>query len=156
MCAIIDNNVRAEIFGNTDTQSEAGKFFLAWLNDRRGKLVIGGKLRQELVEYGHFNRWFQRASRVGVAVQFDDAAVNAIAAEIRAQGVCRSDDEHVLGLAQVSGARLLFTNDRALQQDFANRAIIGGTRGRIYTTVEHSAIRPTHRSLLNRADLCDV
>ena len=58
-------------------------------------------------------------------------------------------------LAQVSGARLLFTNDRDLQRDFGDRRIIGGTRGRIYTTIERTDFRTAHRNLLKRADLCE-
>ena len=88
-----------------------------------------------------------------MAVNDDDVDVETDA--IRSQGICRSDDEHVLALARVSGARLLFTNDRDLQEDFRNRQIIAGTRGRIYTTVDYSDVRPTHRDLLNRSDLCD-
>ena len=155
MCAILDNNVRHEVFGNNP--SEAGKYFLDWLEQRGGTLVVGGKLlRDELGRYEHFMKWLPQALLAGTVKRIADSPVDTATERLIRQRICRSDDEHVLGLAQVSGARLLFTNDRALQQDFANRAIIGGTRGRIYTTVERNAIRPTHRSLLNRADLCDV
>ena len=67
-----------------------------------------------------------------------------------------SDDEPMYWhWHEVSGARLLFTNDHALQQDFQNpREIITGTRGRIYTTVERNDVRRTHRNLLRRNDLC--
>ena len=83
-----------------------------------------------------------------------DDALDAAEKEIRREGICRSNDEHVLALARVSGARLLFTNDRALQQDFRDREIIGGTRGRVYTTVDRNDVRPAHRELLRRTDLC--
>ena len=68
---------------------------------------------------------------------------------------CRSDDAHVLALAKVSGARLLFTNDQALQNDFGNRGIVSGTRGKVYTTLKHQEIRRSHRDLLRRTDLCN-
>ena len=61
MCAIIDNNVRHEVFGEEDVQTEAGKYFLAWLNNRKGKLAVGGILLQELSGYSNFNSWFQQA-----------------------------------------------------------------------------------------------
>ena len=50
-----------------------------------------------------------------------DEAVDSEAETLQSQGVCRSDDEHVLALASVSGARLLFTNDNALQDDFRDQ-----------------------------------
>ena len=38
MCAIVDANVRDEVFGNA--ASPAGKFFLDWLTSGKGKLVL--------------------------------------------------------------------------------------------------------------------
>jgi rRNA-processing protein FCF1 len=154
MCAIVDNNVRDQVFGE-HTQSAAGEYFLQWLTGGRGKLVVGGELLRELDEYGQFKRWLRTALVRNIALAVNDDDVDVETDAIRSQGICRSDDEHVLALARVSGARLLFTNDRDLQEDFRNRQIIAGTRGRIYTTVDYSDVRPTHRDLLNRSDLCD-
>ena len=155
MCAIVDNDVRDQVFGS-NSQSPAGRFFLDWLSDGRGRLVVGGQLLRELNDSGDFKRWLQTALRRNSALAFDDDQVDAETEAIRARQICRSNDKHVLALARVSGARLLFTNDRALQDDFRNRRIIPNPRGRIYTTVEHSDIRPTHRDLLNRTDLCAI
>ena len=70
----------------------------------------------------------------------------------------RSDDPHVLALARVSGARLLFTNDQGLAAGiFTDRQISRRhARADLYTTIEHRDIRtvPTE-NLLNRADLCE-
>ena len=153
MCAIVDNNVRDQVFGE-DSDSPAGKFFLEWLSAGRGKLVVGGELLRELRGYGDFNRWLRTALTRNIALAIDDNEVDFETQAIRDQRVCRSDDEHVVALARVSGARLLFTNDRALQDDFRNIRIVPGTRGRIYTTVEFTDVRRTHRNLLRRTDLC--
>ena len=153
MCAIVDNNVRDQVFGE-DSDSPAGKFFLEWLSAGRGKLVVGGELLRELRGYGDFNRWLRTALTRNIALAIDDDEVDIETQAIRDQRVCRSDDEHVVALARVSGARLLFTNDRALQDDFRNTRIVPGTRGRIYTTVEFTDVRRTHRNLLSRTDLC--
>ncbi len=153
MCAIVDNNVRDQVFGE-DSDSPAGKFFLEWLSAGRGKLVVGGELLRELRGYGDFNRWLRTALTRNIALAIDDDEVDIETQAIRDQRVCRSDDEHVVALARVSGARLLFTNDRALQDDFRNARIVPGTRGRIYTTVEFTDVRRTHRNLLRRTDLC--
>ena len=154
MCAILDNNVRDEVFG--ENQSEAGKYFLDWLSRRNGKLVVGGRLLCELSGYWRFRQWLQEALRSGIAIRVLDSDVKTETERLNSQSNCRSDDEHVLGLAIVSGARLLFTNDRALQDDFKDRQIIPGIRGRIYTTIEYSDVRSSHRNLLRRNDLCDI
>lgn len=103
-------------------------------------MAIGGtKLRDELGGYAqqpgsvNFRRWLPIAIRLGFVTQpDDDESIDAAALDIEAQGICRSDDPHVLALARDTGARLLYSNDQALQQDFTNRAIIGGVRGKIY------------------------
>ena len=46
MCAIVDNDVVGEVFG--DTGSPAGRGFFNWLNSPHGRLVVGGKLLQEI------------------------------------------------------------------------------------------------------------
>ena len=153
MCAIVDNNVRHEVFGAAPT--EAGQYFLDWLERGDGMLALGGRLlRDELSGYQNFNAWLVQALLAGQARRVNDGEVDAATEELKRRGICRSDDEHILALARVSGARLLFTNDRALQRDFRDREIIGGIRGRVYTTVERSDVRPAHRELLRRTDLC--
>ncbi len=154
MCAIVDNNVRHEVFGTHDTQTPAGKLFLDWLDSGRGVLVVGGHLRREIGEYRRFQLWLETAVQFGRARQIDDAQVDRETDEMSSQGI-RSNDPHILALARISGARLLFTNDRDLQQDFGDSAILQGTRGRIYTTIERSDVRRTHRQLLRRTDLCN-
>ncbi|MCY4654573.1 MAG: hypothetical protein OXC95_15575 [Dehalococcoidia bacterium] len=155
MCAIVDANVGHEVFG--DAQSDAGRYFFEWLNRANGsRLAIGGKLREELGSNRNFLRWLSVAGRLGRTINVSDDRVEAETESLRADGVCRSNDEHVLALARLSGARLLFTNDNDLQDDFRDRSIVGGVRGRIYTTSERTDVRRTHRDLLNRGDLCDI
>ena len=153
MCAILDNNVRHEVFG--DSQTEAGKLFLDWLDKKDGMLVVGGKLLQELRGYSNFVQWLQQALLSNRARRISDQEVNNETEKLREQRICQSNDEHVLGLARVSGARLLFTNDQALTNDFKNRNIIPGVRGRVYTKLKTKDIRRSHRDLLRRTDLCD-
>ncbi len=157
MCAIVDANVSGEVFG--DNKSEAGQFFYDWLTDTRksGRLVIGGtKLRTELGSHAGFKAWLAQAVLAGRARQMDDQKVNAEAELLHSQSDCQSNDWHVLGLARVSGARLLFTNDHNLQDDFTNPQIVGGIRGRVFTTVQRKDVRRAHRDLLNRTDLCQI
>ena len=153
MCVIIDANAAHQVFG--DSKSEAGEFLLNRLSERI-KLAVGGDLLDELERVGGFSRWLRAARRTGHARLVPDDEVNLEADALRAQGSCKSNDHHVLALAKISGARLLFTNDNALQSDFGNRQIIGGTRGRIYTTGQSTEISATHRSYFSgRWRLCE-
>ena len=81
-------------------------------------------------------------------------AVEARTEELRRRDVCRSDDEHVVALALVSGARLLYTNDAALIDDFKNREVVAAPRGKVYTTVKDDRVTKTHRRLLADRTLC--
>ena len=74
------------------------------------------------------------------------------AAELEQKGH-RSNDAHVLALA-ASGARLLYTNDNLLMDDFRNPNIVPGPRGRIYTTKDRKDFRPAHKKLLGMRNLC--
>ncbi len=154
MCAIIDNDVVHQLFG--DRPTEAGLYFLRWLGrGNGGVVVVGGRLFRELSQNPKFVRFFTDRLQAGRARRIPDGDVSAAEEAIRAASTCRSNDVHVLALAHTSGARLLFTNDRALQRDFADPEIIDGTRGRIYTTVERSDVRRSHVDLLRRTDLCE-
>ena len=155
MCAIVDANVQHQVFGGNPT--EAGKFFFDWLTKPRGGiLVVGGtKLQRELGSNSNFIRVLNERLQAGRARRIPNGIVDTEESKLRADDVCRSDDEHILALARKSGARLLFTNDRALQHDFKDRSILGGTRGRIYTTRDYTDVRAAHRNLLRRNDLCN-
>ena len=83
-----------------------------------------------------------------------DEEVEARTDELGQREICRSDDEHVLALALVSGARLLYTNDSALIEDFKNRAIVQNPAGKIYTTARNNTVTTAHRRLLADRTLC--
>ncbi len=152
MCAIIDNDVVHQLFGANPTPPAL--YFLQWLGRRNGGIIVaGGRLYGELTRNPKFLQFFTDRFRAGRARRIDTPLVDAAEADLQAMPT-RSNDTHVLALARVSGARLLFTNDRALQDDFTDRHIIAGTRGRVYTTIDRKDVRSSHRNLLNRADLC--
>ena len=132
----------------------AGKLFFQWLSSPRGQLVVGGKLREELSRDLRLLRWLKIATQYGRVRSVSDEEVDDRAEELRQGGMCTSDDEHVLALALLSGARLLYTNDTALTADFKNREIVAAPRGKIYTTAKAPAATNAHRRLLAAPDLC--
>ena len=152
MCVIIDADARDQVFGGAE--SAAGTHMLDWLTNGPGKLVIGGKLRAELSGSQAFVTWLRTAIRTGRVINAGDAEVHADDRALKREGTCRSNDTHILALARQSKARLLFTNDRKLQDDFRDPRIIGNPRGHVYTTRLTTAITDVHRDLLSRADIC--
>ena len=152
MCAIIDSNVRDELVKKNP--SAIGLHFRKWLSDRKGKLVVGGKLLEELQESTAVKQWIASRIQAGIVDHIEDREVDIKADEIKGQ--CRSNDPHIVALARVSGARLLYTADRDLMGDFRNKNLLGGrVRGRIYNAnVDRNTLSKTHKSLLNRVDLC--
>ena len=152
MCAIVDNNVVNEVFGGDPL--EAGRRFRRWLGSRKGRLVVGGRLLEELRGNRGFREWFQQNELSGRLVQISGEEVDRRERGIRQTNLCASNDEHVLALAIASGARLLYTNDDLLMDDFRNRNIVPGPMGRIYTTRDRKDFRPAHRKLLGMRNLC--
>jgi len=150
MCAILDANVAHKVFGRN--RPAAGKAFFDWLDSGNGRLVVGGKLRRELDAAGVPRKWLQRAFQLGRVESFDDREIDNKTEEL-APG-CRSDDPHIIALAQISGARLLYSDDGRLHGDFGDPDLIDKPRGAVYSTMKSDRLTGVHRRLLRRNDLC--
>lgn len=152
MCVILDANVVHEVFGSN--RPPAGKEFFDWIN--RGKasahLIIGGKLSRELGKGSTgFRTWALEAQQAGRLIPVDDGKVNAKTEELERDGTCRSNDTHVIALAQIGRVRLLYSNDRDLQDDFKDKALIDRPRGKVYSTGVNEEFTDAHKRLLQRA-----
>ncbi len=153
MCAIIDTNAVSEVFGSN--LPPAGERFFDWLNKGSGRLVVGGKLLDELEKSStDFRRWGQEAQLAGKMRIVNKSGVDARTEQLQSEGAITSDDPHVIALAQVSGARLLYTNDRRLQEDFKNKRLIDDPRGRVYSTSGAGNFQRRHDRLLRNRNLC--
>ena len=155
MCAIVDANVAPEVFGVG--RPAAGKKFFEWINKGSGRLVVGGELLKELDENSPgFREWFRQALLSGSLKEENDQKVNSRTESLRAVRTCRSNDPHIVALAQVSGARLLYSNDKELHQDFGNGDLIRNPRGKVYSTLRSKDFKRSHKQLLRRKDLCGI
>ena len=152
MCGVVDANVVNEVFG--DNPSPAGERFFEWLASPGGQLVVGGELRRELSRDLRFVRWLGNAIRYGRARTITDEDVEERTDDLRQRDICKSNDKHVLALAIASGARLLYTNDNLLMDDFKNRNIVPAPPGKIYTTRDRKDFRPAQKRLLGKRSLC--
>ena len=74
--------------------------------------------------------------------------------ELSREGRCLSNDAHIIALGQISGARLLYSNDKALHEDFGNKRLIDRPRGKVYSTNERKDFTNIHARLLNNRNLC--
>ena len=154
MCAIVDANVAGEVFGSTP--QPAGERFFDWVNKGSGRLVAGGKLYDELESSSPgFRDWARAAVLAGKMRIVNEGKVNARTEQLRKDGAHRSDDPHILALAQVSGARLLYSNDRALRLDFKDSRLIR-PEGYVYSTLKSKNLTSTHKRLLRIRDLCRI
>lgn len=145
MCAIVDSDVVGEVFGNSD--SPAGQGFFDWLNGGRGQLVVGGKLLDELAESRAFEEWASTATRFGRMTTLNRDKVQEQTRQIEHKAMHESNDPHVLAVAQLSGVRLLFTNDQALGRDFKSKSLID--KGRVYHTRVNKSFSKVHKRLLS-------
>lgn len=133
MPLIVDAN-RAGDF-RRPVRGHAGKI-VSFLTRRAARLVVGGQLTKELCKSGDFAQLLLEMQRLG-AVTIVEA--RRCEAEIHKLPSYTSDDPHVLALARASGARLLYTEDRDLMDDFKNRKLIC-PRGKIITPGTHEAV----------------
>ncbi|MXX39341.1 MAG: type II toxin-antitoxin system VapC family toxin [Gemmatimonadetes bacterium] len=153
MCAIVDANVVSEIFGSN--LPPAGEKFFDWLNQGSGRLVVGGKLLEELKKSSaDFRHWGREAQLAGKMTIINKSEVDARTKQLQSAAAIRSNDPHVIALAQVSGARLLYSNDGNLQKDFNNKSLIDAPRGKVYSTSVNKSFQPRHDRLLKSKKLC--
>lgn len=152
MCAILDANVAWQVFGAD--RPPAGRAFFDRIDSGRVRLVVGGLLRRELDRSEVFQKWRRQAELAGRITLLNDDAVDETARQLEQENTCRSDDEHVVAIARLSGARLLYSNDVALQDDFTDKALVDRPRGKVYSTRIHQDLTATHQRLLANRNLC--
>ena len=152
MCAIVDVNVSYEVFGDQSTQrlarGSSKDSTLALFT-----LVVSRKLLAEL-NYGNAQQWIQQAILAGKVRQEATDTVDEREKELNEEGRCHSNDTHVIALAQITGARLLYSNDKDLHEDFGNKRLIDRPRGKVYSTNERKDFTSVHARLLNNLNLC--
>ena len=150
MCIILDNSIGGEVLGSN--KLEAGEAVWRWINGiedegKRLRVVIGGKLTRKLYRNSQIRDWLIRGVRRANVVVYDNKTVDLMEKEVRSWDL-KSDDPHIIALALVSGARLLYSNDLALQKDFRNAKFVGKPKGKIYTTVKFFRYGKVKKKLL--------
>ena len=117
--------------------------------------MVGDRLGQELNAVEYFT-WADIALNTGWMSGFLCHEISRRKARLQRTGGFISNDPDILALVQISGARLLFSNDEKLQKDFRNKRLIDNPRGTVYTTRRSHEFTSTHRRILNKPNLCQV
>ena len=151
MCVIVDNNVAGLLFGDPKDRPEAATKFLEYVDKGKLKLVAGGRLADELKGSSKVEAWLAEAVRGGTAKLVPSHKVDSVEQQLIQVGNYKSDDPHVLALALVAGARLLYTHDDALSDDFKDPNLIHGPRGKVFRTPTLGQFTKARRKLLDNA-----
>ena len=84
-------------------------------------------------------QWLAEAHRAGRARRVPGQLIDQAQQELP-HHLVTSDDAHVLALARASGARLLYTHDQELIDDFTNPRLISAPRGKVYKSEDNRAL----------------
>ena len=160
MCANIDADSSGEVAAGS--ASDAAKAFNEWILAGECCLVIGGSLlRSELglaasdperAKPTTVSEWLVAVQLAGNLKNEDDQLVDRRANVIRQSGLCRSNDFHIIALAQLAGARMLYSRDRELHQDFRNSKLLDQPRGKVYP--RNRSFATSKRWLATNRHLC--
>lgn len=155
MCAIVDINVVHELW--QDSGNEAGQGFRSAVDKGKLPLVVGGS--QYVRELKACNprvwNWIAELQRSGKLTVIDNTGVDFREGTLKQEReACESNDHHILALALVSKARLLYTNDMDLIKDFGNKELIDSPRGKVYSTARTSDFNSSRKRLLSDQTLC--
>ncbi len=151
MCAILDADILYEVFGTKTTK--AGSLFLTWINKGKNRLVVGEALLKE-INNRSFTIWLNTAEQSGKVLRMDeekDSIIDKKKRELEAK--IKSDDPHIIALAQVSGARMLYSGEEALHADFKNNKFLKPTGGHVYPRKEK---RKVILKFLSNEKLCEI
>ena len=137
MCLILDTNMYGPFLSHDNEDMLPVR---DWIERKNGKIAYSGmgKMKIELEKSPNVRSRFEQYSRAGKLKTFP---IEVVEQQRERLPSLRSDDPDIIALAQVSGVKLLVSNDENLHADF--KAI---ARGKIYQT-------SAHKRLL-RNDLC--
>lgn len=161
MCLVIDANKLSDFLKNPPTADT--RPILAWMSpgaarrQRRGHAAATSGGRGGVVVYSTVGKFASEVSRAarGRLDELRRAGRARFCNESELQRGLRrvarkhmvSDDPHILALAAFSGARVIYTADAKLMEDFRNKRVMGDLAGKIYSG------RRTQNLL--RPDMCD-
>ncbi len=142
MCLIVDTCEAALVLG----AKSGGRY--ADLHDAivaRGtaRLVIGGRLKEEYYAMKRYLPILTELRDAGRLRILPHNEVERATADFAELARCRSNDQHVLAVAQIGGVRLLVSADADLRQDFTDGAVLSPP-GYLYSERNHRTLIERH------------
>ena len=144
MCLIIDSDRFFNVL--SEPVSEDFRPIVNWLRRRRGKLIysFSGKYGNELNDNAKIR--LAQYKTAGYAESVDENKLSEYTEEVSKNPSLVSNDAHIIALALISGARLLFTGDSDLMDDFRNRKVLTGKkRGKIYSGSQNAKLLESYK-----------
>lgn len=142
MCIILDACCASDLLKADYLQS---RILIEWVR-QGGRVALGGPLRKELFKtpVGPLLTQWNAAGRL---VNIAEAVISPKIKGLRAVPK-KSNDDHVIALAQITGASVIATKDQALMADLKDKALMGSRR-KIYPMPD----APIKDARINRAVL---
>ncbi len=133
MCIILDANRYGDFL---NPKNQAMQPVRDWL-EKSGKLVYSPtkKLKTELERCGKMKNRFDEYGRAGKLKIIDKSKVNDCESKLIG---FKSDDGHIIALAQAANVKVLVSEDKKLRKDFTNAKFISG--GKVYRKAKHKDI----------------
>lgn len=130
MCVILDANCIGNY--NKNPVDEDLKPVKQWIESKNGKIVYSDtdKFRNEWTAGGGYTlrRELQRRNKLKLV-----SAREVQQKENEVKGVIKSDDPHIIALAQIAQVKVLVSNDNKLIKDFKEHV----SQGKVYKTKRH-------------------
>jgi len=141
MCIIVDTDKIGLLL--KEPPSDDTYPILRWLEKGHGTIVYstGGVFSEELTKRAR--RRFREWSWAGWATAISLERFRDDEEDLRGGDALKSGDAHILALARASGARLLYSGDADLIDDFKNKRLIDRPRGRIYSRAANADLLTT-------------
>ncbi len=146
MCVILDADCVGEVFGSN--RSIAGCDLFNWLEKPDARLVVGGKLWEELNKHRKFEKWAVEAQRSRRVRRYSDDAIATEEGDLPT--ALRSNDPHVIALARTSRARVLYSKDKKLGEDFRDPKLVPKPKGRLLPTGDSANASASRKELLQK------
>ena len=138
MCLIVDINVaEAVLLQDNDPDFQDLHRHLFTTKAPPAQLVYGGRLTEEYEVNRDIRRILRVLDQAGRTRIVSNDLIETECQVLEQLGVYESNDVHILALARAGKVRLLCTRDKALQNDFRNKAILDNPRGKVYTDRSH-------------------
>jgi len=138
MCIIVDTDRLGKFL--SDPTAEDALPIHKWLRKGGGKLVYStsGQFAAEIAKLS--KRRLAEHYRAGRATAIPAGEFRNDERQLRNNSAVRSNDFHVLALARYSKARILYTGDTALMQDFKDKRLVDKPRGKIYSGRQNAGL----------------